>query len=275
MNPKLRRQLRQGLLPRKRRHRHPRLELCAVLLPLYAHVSRPLWTGQPLAYPAVQKSGAAALHLNLRRRLESWFSCLVHDAYASQEAGVVGIHCGSETGGIHLVRDAGIVEVLAEDGKLLNEGSGEMVVTNLTNWAMPFLRYRTGDTITLKSTAHCVCGQTGPMITELAGRDSVYVEFGGTRFNPSLLNPMFEALPIQQFQVLQQLDETLYIRVVVSDVVSDYKQIEDRLKTGVQHEIGKVNIHLEFVSQISRAGEKVQRYVRSVRSTSSGTQTTE
>src|ERR1700759_709686 len=41
MNPKLRRQLRQGLFPRKRRHRHPRLEFCAVLLPLYAHVSRP------------------------------------------------------------------------------------------------------------------------------------------------------------------------------------------------------------------------------------------
>jgi hypothetical protein len=31
-----------------------------VLLPLYAHFSRPFWTGQPLAYPTVQKSGAAA-----------------------------------------------------------------------------------------------------------------------------------------------------------------------------------------------------------------------
>ena len=41
MNPKLGRQLRQGLLPRKRRHRHSRLKFCAVLLPLYAHVSRP------------------------------------------------------------------------------------------------------------------------------------------------------------------------------------------------------------------------------------------
>src|SRR5207248_504577 len=41
MNPKFCRQLSQGLLPRKRRHRHSRLEFCAVLLPLYAHVSRP------------------------------------------------------------------------------------------------------------------------------------------------------------------------------------------------------------------------------------------
>src|SRR5262249_12027038 len=39
---KLRRQLRQGLLSRKRRHRHSRLEFRAVLLSLYAHVSRPL-----------------------------------------------------------------------------------------------------------------------------------------------------------------------------------------------------------------------------------------
>src|SRR4051794_10389900 len=42
MNPKLRRQLSQGLLPRKRRHRHSRFEFCAVLLPLDAHVSRPM-----------------------------------------------------------------------------------------------------------------------------------------------------------------------------------------------------------------------------------------
>jgi hypothetical protein len=31
-----------------------------VLLSLYAHLSRPFWTGLPLAYPAVQKTGAAA-----------------------------------------------------------------------------------------------------------------------------------------------------------------------------------------------------------------------
>src|SRR5207245_1206879 len=42
MNPKLRRQLSQGLLSRKRRHRHSRLKFRAVLFPLDAHVSRPL-----------------------------------------------------------------------------------------------------------------------------------------------------------------------------------------------------------------------------------------
>ena len=40
MDPKLRRQLRQGLLTRQCRHRHARLELRVVLLPFYTHVSR-------------------------------------------------------------------------------------------------------------------------------------------------------------------------------------------------------------------------------------------
>jgi hypothetical protein len=47
MNPKLCRQLRQGLLPRKRRHRHSRLKFRAVLFPLDAHVSRPFGPVSP------------------------------------------------------------------------------------------------------------------------------------------------------------------------------------------------------------------------------------
>ena len=41
MNPKIHRQLSQGLLLRKRRHRHSRLKFRAVLFPLDARVSRP------------------------------------------------------------------------------------------------------------------------------------------------------------------------------------------------------------------------------------------
>jgi TetR/AcrR family transcriptional regulator, copper-responsive repressor len=42
-----------------------------VLLPLYAHLSRPSWIGQPLAYPAVQKSGAAAIRVGTIERVEN------------------------------------------------------------------------------------------------------------------------------------------------------------------------------------------------------------
>jgi hypothetical protein len=59
MNLKIRRQLRQGLLPRKRCHRHSRLEFRACCV-LFTPTTLVLWTDQPLADPAVQKPGAAA-----------------------------------------------------------------------------------------------------------------------------------------------------------------------------------------------------------------------
>src|SRR5215813_748444 len=60
MNPKLRRQLRQGLSPDSDAMATRALNsaLCCFLFTPTSHV---LWTGQLLAYPAVQKSGAAAI----------------------------------------------------------------------------------------------------------------------------------------------------------------------------------------------------------------------
>jgi hypothetical protein len=41
--------------PPSAHHRPPRLKFRAVLLPFYAHLSRPFWTGQPLAHPLSKK----------------------------------------------------------------------------------------------------------------------------------------------------------------------------------------------------------------------------
>jgi hypothetical protein len=46
--------------------------LNSVLLPLYAHLSRPSWTGQPLAYPAVEISGAAAIDRGIENSTADW-----------------------------------------------------------------------------------------------------------------------------------------------------------------------------------------------------------
>ena len=60
MNPKFRRQLRQGLSHRRDAIATRALNsaLCCFLFTPTSHV---LWTGQPLAFPSVQKSGTAAM----------------------------------------------------------------------------------------------------------------------------------------------------------------------------------------------------------------------
>jgi phenylacetate-coenzyme A ligase PaaK-like adenylate-forming protein len=200
------------------------------------------------------------LHTDERHRLESWFLCPVHNAYASREMGLLGIECKDQMG-IHVFCEGALVEILTEKGELVREGSGEMVATNLTNWAMPFLRYRSGDVLTLVDMT-CKCGHSGPLITQLSGRDSVYFFFGKRRFNPSLLNPLIESLPIKQFQVIQELDESLHVRWVSSASVDDYNSIELALIKGFERELGNIRIHSERVPEIGHLGQKVQRFLR-------------
>jgi phenylacetate-coenzyme A ligase PaaK-like adenylate-forming protein len=215
--------------------------------------------------PQVILTAGDNLHSNVKDRLMSWFSCSIHNAYASQEAGVIGVHCGHPSGGIHIIRDAAIVEVRTEDGELHSEGSGEMVVTNLTNWAMPFLRYLTGDAVTFKSYHRCACGRSGSTITELSGRDSVYFMFDGDRYNPSLLNPIFESFPIDRFQVIQETDKSLHVLLVIAAGVLDGEGIMRTVRERIDQEIrGAASIGVERVFEIGRRGEKVQRYVRKI-----------
>ncbi len=199
------------------------------------------------------------LHSDIRRHLESWFSCCVHNAYASQEGGILGIECEHYTG-IHLFRNRALVEMISEEGELACKGSGEMVITNFTNWAMPFLRYRSGDTATLV-VQDCACGYSGPTITELSGRDSVYFLFDSYRFNPSLLNPIFETLPVKQFQVVQEDLSGLLVKWIPISSNTNIDEVESLIATAFKEKLGSLEFKINAVGSIGQPGQKIQRYV--------------
>jgi len=54
---------------------------------------------------------------------------------------------------------------------ILEEIDGELVVTNLFNYATPFFRYRTGDTGKV-SRSHCKCGSHFDVVSEITGKGS-------------------------------------------------------------------------------------------------------
>ena len=144
--------------------------------------------GARIAPGAILASGDN-LHSDERKRIECWFQCRVHNAYASQEAGVMAVEC-SEGLGLHVLTSHVLLEVVGEDGVIRPEGEGELVVTSTSNWAFPIIRYRTGDQGEI-AWGTCVCGFHGPSVRRLAGRDSTWFEIGGRRTNPSVLNVIF------------------------------------------------------------------------------------
>jgi len=77
-----------------------------------------------------------------RRAIESAFGCRVGDFYNCEEVGNVAWECPRDPKTLHVNTDACIVEIVDSEGNPLPAGvEGRVLVTNLYNCTMPFIRY--------------------------------------------------------------------------------------------------------------------------------------
>jgi phenylacetate-coenzyme A ligase PaaK-like adenylate-forming protein len=199
------------------------------------------------------------LYDNDRHLISRAFNAPVFNAYSSTEGGTVALEC--EPGGpMHVFSDNVYCEILDVNDKISNSGYGQLVVTNLQNYAMCFPRYLSGDMVEL-SVGKCTCGHIGQLLQRIDGRVSVYFTVGGSRFNPSILNAVFEAYPLKQFQ-LTQLDARSFKLLLVPKCTEDERaEIAELIKLRLRERLGDAVIELRFVDRIGTQGQKVQRYV--------------
>lgn len=105
----------------------------------------------------------------LRRRIAA-LGCPIRDLYGSNEFNVLAWECPEGGGTYHVCDDAVVLEVLGPDGREVAEGeTGEVVVTGLHSFAMPFIRYRIGD-LAVRGPARCRCGAPYSTLTAIGGR---------------------------------------------------------------------------------------------------------
>ena len=103
----------------------------------------------------------------MRARLGRTFGAPVYETYGSHECPLIAAEC-PWSGTLHACEDAVLVEVL-RDGRPVEPGEqGEVVVTNLHAYAMPFIRYRIGDLATLAPS--CACGSPFTALGAVQGR---------------------------------------------------------------------------------------------------------
>lgn len=198
------------------------------------------------------------LHSDDRARLESAFQAPVYNGYASQEGGLLALECPHRTGLVTYAHVRAEVALPAADGRddVRGSGTGPLVISSAANWAMPIIRYQTGDHGELVANTACECGPQ--VLTSLHGRESPYFEFSGRRVNPSLLNPCFEALPVEQFRVTQTEAGAVHVEWVPRGS-PDPAAVEEAIGSAVGQLGGPVPL-VRQVARIGAEGEKVQRY---------------
>jgi phenylacetate-CoA ligase len=163
-------------------------------------------------------TSAGTLYDSMREAIERVFGCEVRDQYGSREIGPAALECRAHAG-MHVLPWAVHVEVLAEDGRPLGPGEdGELVVTSLTNYAMPLVRYAIGDRGVLSAARSCVCGHTGTTLARVSGRIAdTFVSAAGERVDGEFFTHILFHMPwVAKFQVLQRDYDDVAFRIVLA-----------------------------------------------------------
>jgi phenylacetate-CoA ligase len=161
------------------------------------------------------RSAAETLWPAQRRLIEETFQSPVYNFYGSREIPNLAAECPEEKR-LHLISTWRYVEIVDDKGCRLQPGErGYIVATDLSNYTMPFIRYRNEDMGQL-STQACPCGRPSPVLEELLGRSSdlIRTSRGDIVHGEFFTHLFYGRNDIQQFQVHQTALDRVVVRYV-------------------------------------------------------------
>lgn len=189
----------------------------------------------------------------------------IADMYSSQECGYFALQA---PGHDHYLVQAEVVllEVLRADGSPCGAGeTGRVVVTPLTNYAMPLLRYEIGDFATVGAASPC--GRGLPVLERILGRvRNMLVTPDGQRIWPAFgTQTLVKVAPIRQYQFVQLDRTTIEARFVPWRPIA--AEEEQALLAHVRSNMpAGMAVTIRYVGEIARSeGGKYEDFVCNVR----------
>jgi len=205
-----------------------------------------------------------------RRALAADLKAEVFDFYGAGEFGPIASECRAHRG-LHVNADQLMVECLDDDQPTGTCGSGEIVITSLYSFTMPFIRYRIGDRGSIQERP-CPCGSSFPLLTALQGQRNYTAALPDGRLLSiaALVNTALRPFPtLHKFRLIQEsvaqfVLETVFLEQPTAEIISRIRsRMCDSLGSGVRLDIAVVDSIDEegvrkfgnFVSRLSDGDE--------------------
>jgi len=200
--------------------------------------------------PKAVISSTEVLHQRMREVIERVFRCKVFDSYGCREISQIATECEAHDG-LHIVSENQFVELNGND----------VIVTNLNNQVMPFLRYKVGDLASSIDMTPCSCGRFSPRIMSLMGRDNDNIELpNGKIINGEFFEFLFFGMPsVIQYQVVfHRLTKRLVIKLHLRD---QSVRVGDVVKKTMEEKFGFTDVDIEFSDTFDKTPTGKLRFV--------------
>lgn len=194
-----------------------------------------------------------------RRILGEYFNVPIVNGYGSRDGGFIAHECPA--GSMHVMNQNVIVELLDKSGYPIADGeSGEVVLTHLDAYALPLIRYRTGD-MAEKRSDQCACGRGLSLIGAIDGRRGDHlVGADGTLTHPlAAIYVLRELNSVRQFQIQQQRDRSINVQVVEAESANPVNC--EQIVSELRQRLGPLPVSVQKVGAIALAGSGKYRHV--------------
>ncbi|HXN32306.1 MAG TPA: hypothetical protein VN894_10610 [Polyangiaceae bacterium] len=161
--------------------------------------------------------GAEAVLAADRAVLTRAFGPHVFETYGSRETMLIAAECEAHQG-LHLSEENLLVEV-TRGGKPTADGeAGDLLVTDLHNYGMPFIRYQNGDVARMAPASACACGRGLRRLERVEGRRAdTLCDRDGNPIPGLVFHVLFSDARqeiVRQFQAVQHAGGDVVLRVV-------------------------------------------------------------
>jgi phenylacetate-CoA ligase len=203
------------------------------------------------------------------RKATQAFSANIFNMYGAIELGRIANEC-REHRGLHVASEYVVVEA-TRNGEALETGEeGEITVTNLDNYAMPFIRYNLQDIGLLKGD-DCPCGSCLPMMKLRGGRAKDRFKLPNGRMVSALVlrEKLIHIDGIRQFQIVQEEIDRYVVKLVKG---RGYREdIGNQIRSTLKPILGDAGIDITIVPYIpkSRTG-KTRQFISSLSTPANG-----
>jgi phenylacetate-CoA ligase len=186
---------------------------------------------------------------DMRQVMEKAYKCRVYEEYSTVENSMFASEC--ESGRLHVSPDAGIVEILRDDGTPCGPGEvGEVVATCLYRTYQPLVRFRIGD-LAAWDDRPCPCDRPMPVLKEVVGRvEDVVVGPDGRRM--VRFHGIFVDQPhVREGQIVQEALDRILVKIVPAGQFGprDEQDVADRVR---QRLGSQVIVAVQLVDSIPR-----------------------